>query len=512
MLAFTHTTRHSNVNISFNVMIVEALLWGALLLLLWLSFKKPQGLPPGRWGLPLLGYIPLTTKSMSQQLTDLRNKHGDIYIWRMGTQLMVFLHDHNLVREAFNRPEIQDRPNWYSFRFNLEEKLGIIASNDHVWLTNRRFTLKQLRDLGMGKSKLVEAVHTQTRLMLEEFKKQAAGGKPMPVPHGLNIAITNIVWQMVAGKQFAFDDPRINEFNDMTDDLVTSIGLTAAPDFLPWLKYLIPSPILKHVFHINDMENLRDRLLQYFREEIDHHKETLDPDNPRDLIDAYLMEMEERKDQPDNTFKENDLFIVILDLFFAGKETTASSLVWLIYYLATYTEAQHKMQAEVDEVLPKGTLATLQDRARLPYTEAVIHETLRVSSLSAMGVSHAASKDTMLGGYVIPKGAVINSSNITIHHSSRYWDEPHLFKPERWVDNNGKFNTKKEGFMPFSIGKRQCVGEGLARMEMLIFSSALMQNFTITIPPGATLSLESVPRNPFFRRHIIQNLMVTARN
>ncbi|KAK4296366.1 hypothetical protein Pmani_031131 [Petrolisthes manimaculis] len=92
-----------------------------------------------------------------------------------------------------------------------------------------------------------------------------------------------------------------------------------------------------------------------------------------------------------------------MDLFFAGKETTASSLVWLIYYLATYTEAQHKMQAEVDEVLPKGTLATLQDRARLPYTEAVIHETLRVSSLSANGGSHAASKDTMLGGYVISK-------------------------------------------------------------------------------------------------------------
>ncbi|KAK4292913.1 hypothetical protein Pmani_034351 [Petrolisthes manimaculis] len=101
-------------------------------------------------------------------------------------------------------------------------------------------------------------------------------------------------------------------------------------------------------------------------------------------------------------FPENDLFIVILDLFFAGKETTASSLVWLIYYLATYTEAQHKMQAEVDEVLPKGTLATLQDRARLPYTEAVIHDTLRVSSLSANGGSHAASKDTMLGGLCYP--------------------------------------------------------------------------------------------------------------
>ncbi|KAK4325548.1 hypothetical protein Pmani_003895 [Petrolisthes manimaculis] len=57
----------------------------------------------------------------------------------------------------------------------------------------------------------------------------------------------------------------------------------------------------------------------------------------------------------------------------------------------------------------------------------------------------------MLGGYVIPKGAILNSSNIIIHHSSRYWDEPHLFKPERWLDNNGKFNTKKEGFMPFSI-------------------------------------------------------------
>lgn len=77
---------------------------------------------------------------------------------------------------------------------------GVVSSNDLTWHNNRRFTLRQLRDLGMGKSKLVGAVHTQAEMLIEEFKKQA--GKAEKVPHAVNVAVVNIIWQMVASKWY----------------------------------------------------------------------------------------------------------------------------------------------------------------------------------------------------------------------------------------------------------------------------------------------------------------------
>lgn len=75
---------------------------------------------------------------------------------------------------------------------------GVVSSNGVRWNHNRRFTLRQLRDLGMGKSRLVGAVHNQAIMLVEELKKQA--GRPAPLPHAMNIAIVNIIWQMIAGE------------------------------------------------------------------------------------------------------------------------------------------------------------------------------------------------------------------------------------------------------------------------------------------------------------------------
>lgn len=75
---------------------------------------------------------------------------------------------------------------------------GVVSSNGVRWNHNRRFTLRQLRDLGMGKSKLVGAVHNQAIMLVEELKKQA--GQPAPLSHAMYIAVVNIIWQMIAGE------------------------------------------------------------------------------------------------------------------------------------------------------------------------------------------------------------------------------------------------------------------------------------------------------------------------
>ncbi|KAK4290284.1 hypothetical protein Pmani_036800 [Petrolisthes manimaculis] len=429
--------------------------------------------------------------------------------WRIGTHLHVFLHDHQLVKEAFNRPEFKDRADLKAFRFMDPDIRGLVNSNEDLWHNNRRFTLRQLRDLGMGKSMLVSVVQSQASLLVEELKKQT--GRPAPIPNAITLAIINVIWHMVTGKQFTLKDPKIRQFSKILDETLRKINLLMVPDYLPWLRSLLPNTVLRWIFGINEVSDMREVLYKFFIDDIKEHQRTLDPNNPRDLMDGYLIEMEERKDDPHSTFSEEDLTVLAFDLFVAGSETTTNTMIWIIYFLTNNPQVQRKMQAEIDQVLPPGTQATLQDRARLPYTEAVIHETLRKSTLVPLGVPHVASQNTTLGGYVIPKGTMVTCSTLTVHNSDRYWDQPDHFQPERWLDHNNKFTTKKEGFVPFSIGKRQCAGESLARMELFIFTTTLFQTLNFSVPPGKTLSLEVNSGNAFFRLPIQQDLLVTLR-
>uniref|UniRef100_A0A0N7ZDN9 Cytochrome P450 n=1 Tax=Scylla olivacea TaxID=85551 RepID=A0A0N7ZDN9_SCYOL len=109
------------------------------------------------------------------------------------------------------------------------------------------------------------------------------------------------------------------------------------------------------------------------------------------------------------------------------------------------------------------------------------------------------------------QGAVLNTATFTIHHDPRYWDKPEEFMPERWLDQDGKFVSKKEGFVPFGVGKRQCLGESLARMELLIFTTTLLQRLSFAPLPGKTLNLKPDPSNPFLHLPVPQELHVTLR-
>ncbi|XP_047472155.1 cytochrome P450 2L1-like [Penaeus chinensis] len=490
-------------------MLVEVVLTAALAVLLWAAFfRKPEGLPPGRWGLPAIGFIPLTRKSMEEQILDLHKKHGNIVLWRIGNQLMVFISDYQLGKEALSRSDFANRPDWDMFKLLEEVPLGVGSSNGAHWHANRRFALRQLRDLGMGKSKLVAGIQEQALKLVEILKQQA--NKAAPVPHALKVAVVNVIWQMVAGKMFEMEDEKLIEFDKLLKDLNAATFAVGVRDFFPGLKYL-PKYLQNILFSMDRIEGFKEKFLNYLDELVIEHKASLDPDNPGDLIDAYLLELKEGSESPDVIRSERDLGLLVLDLFFAGSETTTYTLTFMMQYLAMNPDIQKTMQEEIDQVLPKGILATLEDKPRLPYTEAVLHEILRLSSLLPVGAQHSAVTDTQLGGYYIPKGTIIATSAMSMHSDPRYWEKPEALKPERWLDENGKFTTKKEGFMPFGSGKRACLGESLARMELLIFATAMLQSLSFAPPPGSTVDVTADPAVPMFHTPRNQDIFITIR-
>lgn len=136
-------------------------------------------------------------------------------------------------------------------------------------------------------------------------------------------------------------------------------------------------------------------------------------------------------------------------------------------------------------------LPSMSDRVNLPFTDAVLHEIQRMGNIIPLNGIRMASKDTTLGGYSIPKGTPLMAVLTSVMFDKSVWDTPEQFNPGHFLDKEGKF-VKREALLPFSAGKRVCLGEGLAKMELFLFLVGLLQRFSFSVPAGMELSTEGV--------------------
>lgn len=201
-----------------------------------------------------------------------------------------------------------------------------------------------------------------------------------------------------------------------------------------------------------------------------------------------LTSREIEKGSSPSVFNEENLICSTLDLFFAGTETTSTTLRWGLLYMALYPEVQEKVQAEIDRVLGQSQQPSTAARESMPYTNAVIHEVQRMGNIIPLNVPREVAVDTTLAGYHLPKGTTVLINLTALHRDPAEWATPDTFNPEHFLEN-GKFK-KREAFLPFSIGKRACLGEQLARTELFVFFTSLLQKFSFRPPDNEKLSLK----------------------
>lgn len=149
-------------------------------------------------------------------------------------------------------------------------------------------------------------------------------------------------------------------------------------------------------------------------------------------------------------FAEKNLNTVIGDLFAAGTESTATVIRWALIYFLHYPDVQEKCFQEILSVVGAERTPSIRDRPELTYTEATIMEVMRRSNISPF-VQHGLADDVVFQGYTFPKDAIIFVNYGSVLHDPDTWEDPLEFRPERFIDPDGKL-TRPEEFIVFGIG------------------------------------------------------------
>lgn len=444
-----------------------------LLLSLWKQNSGKGNLPPGPTPLPVIGNIlQLDVKNITKSLSNLSKVYGPVFTVYFGMNPTVVLYGYEAVKEALIDlgEDFSGRGRFPVFD-RINKGFGVLFSNGKTWKEMRRFSLMTLRNFGMGKRSIEDRVQEEARCLVEELRKTNAS--PCDPTFILGCAPCNVICSIIFQNRFDYKDQDflniMKAFNENVS-IVSSVWIQICNTF-PVLFDYFPGSYTQ--FHKNF-----DFVKSYVMEKAREHQESLDVNNPRDFIDCFLIKMEQEKDNPQLEFTFENLTNTVTDLFGAGTETTSTTLRYALLLLLKHPEVTAKVQEEIERVVGGHRSPCMQDRSRMPYTDAMVHEVQRYIDLVPTNLPHSVIRDVKFRNYLIPKGTTIFASLTSVLHSDREFPNPEVFDPGHFLDESGNFK-KSDYFMPFSAGKRICVGEGLARLELFLFLTTILQHFTL---------------------------------
>ncbi|KAI8520568.1 hypothetical protein Bbelb_003220 [Branchiostoma belcheri] len=368
----------------------NSLILGCVFLLTYwyIRTRTPPNLPPGPWALPVLGNVAqIFTKAPYKLWMKLAKEYGPvIYLW-LGSQQIVVLNTYTAIHEALVKKgeDFSNRPALHTFKqMGLTNNGIVLLPYGPFFKQQRKFTIMGLRDFGFGKRSLEGKIVEESQELREEILKKRQ--KPFNIRRMLQNAVGNVICSIVLGKRFEYDDEKLEKIMRAFDQNTGDQRLSRMADFFPWARHI---PVIKRAVakYVKDVE----RCVGIFREDIAAHKETFDPNDIRDFIDTFLLEMKNKEGEEGNDFTDRQLEYLIRDLFLAGEESTSNTLNWALLYMLRHPDVQKKVQQEIDSTIGQDVTPSFSHRSQLPYTEAVTMEVMRINPIAPLSAIHATS-------------------------------------------------------------------------------------------------------------------------
>ncbi|XP_072019274.1 cytochrome P450 2U1-like [Amphiura filiformis] len=443
--------------------------------------------PPGPTGVPIIGTLLSITsdKHLHRTASKLSQRYGNVYSLMLDTPVVI-VNGFDAINEVLQSNKGLDfasrREPRYMIQLFNPKKLGLFSADfSATWQHQKRFALSALRGFGFRKSGFEGIFTERVQALLKNLKDLAEA--PQDLSALLTGTVASCMSNTILGCQYD-DDEEFQLF--IRRVLKGSLKLGKIQmllyNFVPFSR-----PFLKRT--AQDLKDDWVLLSSFLTSRIAEHQTTFrSEEEPRDFVDCYLAKMAEEPD----IFNLEELTFVLLDLLFGSTDTTSNTLRFALLYMVINTDVQEHVHQELMEVVGTSRLPCMEDRDKTPYTVATLLEILRLSSVAST-FPRCATTDTTLAGYSIPKGTNVLINIMGLSHDPELWPDPERFHPTRHLNDKGEV-VKSPYLLHFGAGRRVCMGESLAKMELFLCFSSMMHQFKFELPPDAeTPSLEPVP-------------------
>ncbi|KAK3610296.1 hypothetical protein CHS0354_029762 [Potamilus streckersoni] len=395
--------------------------------------RKPSSTAPGPYSWPVLGNLLSLGRKPHLTLTKMRETYRDVYQIMLGSCPTIILNGLQTIKQALVKQaeDFAGRPNFYSFKY--------IANG---------------KSMGFGDYGAQHCIISEGHVLTQHLFEM--DNEPFNPHNEIYLSVGNIICALCFGKLYKRDDSDFLQLVKNNDEFMAFAGAGNPVDIMPFIAIL---------------ETMDAFCLKKQKE----HLKTYEPSNVRDITDALIKAARETPEEKKKA-----------EMIGAGFDTISSTLQWSILYMITNPEIQEKVHQELKNKYGFDKDPDFADLKDLPFTEAVLLETMRHSCIFPMALPHSATKDTTINGNFVKDKTLVFGNLWSISHDPNNFPKPDIYDPYRFLEKDSMTvnRTKAEQFLPFGTGRRKCPGKLLAWMEIFYFFTIMIQKCKFSKAPG----------------------------
>ena len=481
---------------------------------------------PGPISLPIIGTAwtffagakgqPLGKTFLKVQEKD-ATKYGKIFRWQIPGITTVSLSDPadvaKVLRSEPKYPERLTFPALEYYRGKQQKIPGVFFADGTEWykhrsvLSKRMLRPKEVADYASGFNEIITDFIHRLRIVREPSGSEKEN-EVCDLDKELFKWSFESVAEMLFDKRFGCLEPEVNK---EAQTFITAVGEflyhVMGIDFLPtWFYKIYETQQFKaFVSSLDTMYEYAELFIERRINELEEQQRNRSRDSfePAEREKAGFFEFL----LSSGKLTKNDLLASVIDVLFAGVDTTSNTMQWVLYMMAKNPDKQDILRQEVLSVLGDTTLATPTTLTQMPYLKAWVRETLRLYPVLCV-IARKPTEDITLSGYLIPAGTQIQFLTHVMGRDEKLFEDAWAFRPERWLRKREAIPTDTaEAFssIPFGFGTRMCIGRRIAELELHLLLARIVQQFEISYPPDA----ENV--EPFVRGVTIPDRAVRAK-